>query len=170
MQMEKGLDTGPVLLVEAAYIRPDETTSRLHDRLSDIGAKLIDHALKNMPDLTEETQPLEGVTYAAKIDKSEARIDWSQTAEVVDRQIRGLSSFPGAWTLYEGERLKCLASEVIEAQTDPTAAGQVLNNRLEIACSNGAIRIMRLQKAGRSAQSADEFIRGADIKVGDRFE
>ncbi|MDG1935183.1 MAG: methionyl-tRNA formyltransferase [Paracoccaceae bacterium] len=170
MQMEKGLDTGPILLVEATDIRSDETTAVLHDRLSDIGAKLIDEAIKNMSNLTVKAQLLEGITYAAKIDKSEAHIDWSQTAEAVDRQIRGLSPFPGAWTFYEGERLKCLASEVVKAQTGLSAAGQVLNNRLEIACAIGAIRITRLQKAGRLAQNTDEFMNGADIKTGDRFE
>lgn len=170
MQMEKGLDTGPVLMLEATDIKPDETAARLHDRLSDMGAKLINKALKNISDLPVKTQALDGVTYAAKIDKSEARIDWSQTAETVDRQIRGLSPFPGAWTLHDGERLKCLASQVIEAQNVLSTAGQVLNDRLEIACANGALRITRLQKAGRNAQSADEFMRGAYIKSGDRFE
>ena len=170
MQMEKGLDTGPVLMVEVTDIKPDETTAHLHDRLSDMGARLIDKALKNIADLTAKTQTLDGVTYAAKIDKLEARIDWSQTTETVDRQIRGLSPFPGAWTLHDGERLKCLASQVIEVKNDLWAAGQVLNDRLEIACADGAVRITRLQKAGRSAQSADEFMRGADIKSGDRFE
>jgi methionyl-tRNA formyltransferase len=170
MQMEKSLDTGPVLMLEATDIKPDETAARLHDRLSDMGAKLINKALKNISDLPVKTQALDGVTYAAKIDKSEARIDWSQTAETVDRQIRGLSPFPGAWTLHDGERLKCLASQVIEAQNVLSTAGQVLNDRLEIACANGALRITRLQKAGRNAQSADEFMRGAYIKSGDRFE
>jgi methionyl-tRNA formyltransferase len=170
MQMERGLDTGPVLLMEETEIKFNETTACLHDRLSDMGAKLINKTLKNIPDLTVKNQPLEGVTYAAKIDKSEARIDWSQTAEVVDRQIRGLSPFPGAWTIYQGERLKCLASEVIDAETDLSVVGQILNDRLEIACANGAIRITELQKAGRSAQSADDFMRGAAIKMGDQFE
>lgn len=170
MQMERGLDTGPVLLMEETEIKFNETTACLHDRLSDMGAKLINKTLKNIPDLTVKTQPLEGVTYAAKIDKSEARIDWSQTAEVVDRQIRGLSPFPGAWTIYQGERLKCLASEVIDAETDLSVVGRILNDRLEIACANGAIRITELQKAGRSAQSADDFMRGAAIKMGDQFE
>jgi methionyl-tRNA formyltransferase len=170
MQMEKGFDTGPILMLEATDIKPDETTASLHGRLSDMGAQLIDKALENISDLPVKTQVLDGVTYAAKIDKSEARIDWNQTAETVDRQIRGLSPFPGAWTLHDGERLKCLASEVIDAQNVLSTAGQVLNDRLEIACADGTIRITRLQKEGRSAQSAFEFMRGADIKSGDRFE
>ena len=170
MQMDKGLDTGPVLLMETAEIKSDDTTACLNDRLSVMGAKLIIRAIKNMSNLVVKKQSFDGITYAAKIDKSEARIDWSQTAEVVDRHIRGMSPYPGAWTIYEGERLKCLTSEVIVAQTDRLAAGQVLNDRLEIACADGAIRIKRLQKAGRSAQSADDFMRGATIKAGDQFE
>ena len=170
MQMEKGLDTGPILLMNATDIGSNETTTLLHDRLSGMGAKMIDKVLKDINNVTLKRQSQKGVTYASKIDKSEARIDWKKTAEVIDRQIRGLSLFPGAWTLYSGERLKCLASEVIKVDTSQFAAGQVLNDRMEIACSDGAIRIKRLQKAGGLAQSAVEFMRGSRLKTGDRFE
>ena len=170
MQMEKGLDTGPILLMNATDIGSNETTTLLHDRLSGMGAKMIDKVLKDINNVTLKRQSQKGVTYASKIDKSEARIDWKKTAEVIDRQIRGLSLFPGAWTLYNGERLKCLASEVIEVDTGRSAAGQVLNDRMEIACSDGAIRIKRLQKAGGVVQSAVEFMRGSRLKTGDRFE
>mgnify|MGYP000164773332 FL=1 len=102
MQMEAGLDTGPVLLREGRQIDAEETTAQLHDRLSEMGASLIVTALRHLEGLTPDPQPDEGVTYADKIDKGEARIDWSQPAEEVDRKIRGLSPFPGAWVEAEG--------------------------------------------------------------------
>ena len=170
MQMEKGLDTGPILLMKATDIGSYETTTNLHNRLSDMGAKLIHKALKNMSKLTLQSQAQEGVMYAAKIDKSEARIDWRGAAKVIDRQIRGLSLLPGAWTVHNGKRLKLLSSEVIESNTNRYDAGQILNGRMEIACSDGAIRIKCLQKEGGSAQSVLEFMRGSRLKTGERFE
>ena len=170
MQMEKGLDTGPILLMKATDIGSYETTTNLHNRLSDMGAKLIHKALKNMSKLTLQSQAQEGVMYAAKIDKSEARIDWRGAAKVIDRQIRGLSLLPGAWTVHNGKRLKLLSSEVIESNTNLYDAGQILNGRMEVACSDGAIRINCLQKEGGSAQSVLEFMRGSRLKTGERFE
>ncbi|MCP3878267.1 MAG: methionyl-tRNA formyltransferase, partial [Sulfitobacter sp.] len=124
MQMEAGLDTGPVLLRAATPIRTTETTIELHDRLSAMGAELIVEALRHLPDLQPEPQPEEGVTYASKIDKAEARIDWSRPATEVDRQIRGLSPFPGAWFDLDGTRVKVLASKLAEGEG---AAGEVLD-------------------------------------------
>ena len=170
MQMEKGLDTGPILLMKATDIGSYETTTHLHNRLSVMGAKLIHKALKNMSKLTLQSQAQEGVTYAAKIEKSEARIDWRGAAKVIDRQIRGLSLLPGAWTVHNGKRLKLLSSEVIESNTNLYDAGQILNGRMEVACSDGAIRINCLQKEGGSAQSVLEFMRGSRLKTGERFE
>ena len=135
-----------------------------------MGAKMIHKALKNMSKLTLQSQAQEGVMYAAKIDKSEARIDWRGAAKVIDRQIRGLSLLPGAWTVHNGKRLKLLSSEVIESNTNLYDAGQILNGRMEIACSDGAIRIKCLQKEGGSAQSVMEFMRGSRLKTGERFE
>lgn len=170
MQMEKGLDTGPILLMKATDIGSYETATLLHNRLSDMGAKLIHKALKNMSKLTLQSQAQEGVMYAAKIDKSEARIDWRGAAKVIDRQIRGLSLLPGAWTVHNGKRLKLLSSEVIESNTNLYDAGQILNGRMEVGCSDGAIRIKCLQKEGGSAQNVLEFMRGSRLKTGERFE
>ncbi len=166
MQMEAGLDTGPVLMRRATPIEPEETTALLHDRLSTMGAALITEALAQLPDLTPQPQPEEGVTYASKIDKSEARIDWTRPALEVDRQIRGLSPFPGAWTEMEGARLKLLASRVAEGQGAP---GQVLTPELHVACGQGAVELLRLQRAGKGAQDRETFLRGWPIPVGTRL-
>jgi methionyl-tRNA formyltransferase len=157
MQMEAGLDTGPVLLREATAIGAEETTADLHDRLSSMGARLILHALDSMPSATP--QPTEGVTYAAKIDKAEARVDWARPAVQVDRQIRGLSPFPGAWCEINGERVKLLRSRVAKGQGAP---GQVLQG-LTIACGDGAIEITLAQREGKRAALADEFLRGMTL-------
>lgn len=163
MQMEAGLDTGPVLLREATQIGAEETTAQLHDRLSAMGAALVVEALSRLTDLTPEPQPDDGVTYAAKIDKSEARIDWSASAEKVDHKIRGLSPFPGAWCEFEGERLKLLSSRL---SSGSGAAGEVLDDTLTIACGSGAIEVLMLQRAGKGAQPRDVFLRGMDIPKG----
>ena len=166
MQMEAGLDTGPVLLREATDIGIEETTAQLHDRLSVMGAYLIVDALNRLPDLAPEPQPEIGVTYAAKIDKAEARVDWSSPAIEVDRQIRGLSPFPGAWTEIEGERVKLLASRMAQGQGVP---GEVLDDALTVACGEGAVELLRLQRAGKGAQDRDEFLRGWSINAGTRI-
>ncbi|MEX0329693.1 MAG: methionyl-tRNA formyltransferase [Ruegeria sp.] len=166
MQMEAGLDTGPVLLRERTDIGPEEITADLHDRLSDMGAALIVEALARLPTLTPEPQPDIGVTYAAKIDKSEARIDWSAPAPEVDRKIRGLSPFPGAWTEVAGDRIKLLASRLAEGQGIP---GEVLDDQLSVACGVGAVELLRLQRAGKGAQDKETFLRGWPIPVGTRL-
>ncbi|WP_319546466.1 methionyl-tRNA formyltransferase [Ruegeria conchae] len=166
MQMEAGLDTGPVLLREATEIGIEETTAQLHDRLSDMGAALIVEALAELHSLTPDPQPEEGVTYAAKIDKAEARIDWSAPASEVDRKIRGLSPFPGAWTEIEGDRIKLLASRLAEGQGTP---GEVLDDHLCVACGEGAVELLRLQRAGKGAQDRETFLRGWPIPVGTRL-
>ncbi len=166
MQMEAGLDTGPVLLREATAIGAEETTAQLHDRLSGIGAGLIVEALRRLPELAPEVQPAEGVTYAEKIDKAEAQVDWSRPAAEVDRKIRGLSPFPGAWCEIEGQRVKLLASRLAEGQGTP---GEVLDDALTIACGNGAVQLLRLQRAGKSAQDPDVFLRGFPVPKGSRL-
>ncbi|RLK08120.1 methionyl-tRNA formyltransferase [Ruegeria conchae] len=166
MQMEAGLDTGPVLLREATEIGIEETTAQLHDRLSDMGAALIVEALAELHGLTPDPQPEDGVTYAAKIDKAEARIDWSAPAPEVDRKIRGLSPFPGAWTEVEGDRIKLLASRLAEGQGTP---GEVLDDHLCVACGEGAVELLRLQRAGKGAQDRETFLRGWPIPVGTRL-
>ena len=166
MQMEAGLDTGPVLLRESVAIGDDTTTGQLHDTLSQMGAALILRALDDLARLTPQVQPEDGVTYAAKIDKAEARIDWSDPAEVVSRQIRGLSPFPGAWCEIDGARVKLLGAHVVPGQGLP---GEVLDDTLVIACGAGAIRPTRLQRAGKSAQDIDSFLRGNPVATGTRL-
>ncbi|OUS36790.1 methionyl-tRNA formyltransferase [Rhodobacterales bacterium 56_14_T64] len=166
MQMEAGLDTGPVLLREGTAIGDEETTAQLHDRLSEMGASLIVTALRHLDGLSPDVQPDDGVTYASKIDKAEARIDWNRTAVEVDRQIRGLSPFPGAWSELGGQRVKVLASRLAEGQGN---AGEVLDEKLTIACGSGAVELLRLQRAGKGAQDREVFLRGFAVKPGDSF-
>ena len=160
MQMEAGLDTGPVLLRGVTPIEAGETTATLHDRLAGIGADLIVSALAQLPDLTPQAQPEVGVTYAHKIDKAEAAIDWRRPAIEVDRQIRGLSPFPGAWFERHGARIKVLGSTLSDGAGTP---GTVLNDTLCVACGTGAVRLTRLQRAGKGAQDADVFLRGTPL-------
>ncbi|MEO1911886.1 MAG: methionyl-tRNA formyltransferase [Paracoccus sp. (in: a-proteobacteria)] len=155
MQMEAGLDTGPVLAETRTPIGPQDTTADLHDRLSDLGATLILDVLDRLP-LAATPQPEDGVTYAAKIDKSEARIDWSQPASQVDRQIRGLSPFPGAWCQIDGERVKLLRSRLALGSGEP---GQVLPG-FTIACGDGAIQVLTAQRSGKKPMAADDLLRG----------
>lgn len=155
MQMEAGLDTGPVLLREAMAIGAEETTGALHDRLSGMGARLIGEALARLPDLVPEAQP-EGANYAAKIDKAEARVDWARPAVEVDRLIRGLSPFPGAWCEVAGERVKLLASRVVPGAGAP---GQVLHG-LTVACGAGAVEITLAQREGKKPMAPGDFLRG----------
>ncbi len=166
MQMEAGLDTGPVLLRKATEIGAEETTAELHDRLSEMGAAAIVEALATLEDLEPEAQPEDGVTYAEKIDKAEAQVDWSAPAVEVDRKIRGLSPFPGAWCEIEGQRVKLLASRLVEGSG---AAGEVLDDALTVACGEGAVQLLRLQRAGKGAQDADVFQRGFAVAKGTRL-
>ncbi|MCH2095629.1 MAG: methionyl-tRNA formyltransferase [Rhodobacteraceae bacterium] len=163
MQMEAGLDTGPVLLRRVTTIGAEETTGALHDRLSSLGAACIVETLAQMPDLRPQEQSGTGVTYATKIDKAEAAIDWGADAVLIDRQIRGLSPFPGAWTLLDGQRVKLLGSRLAEG-TGP--AGHTLDAALTIACGRGALQIGRLQRSGKAAQDRNEFLRGQSVPAG----
>ncbi|PLL14201.1 methionyl-tRNA formyltransferase [Tabrizicola sp. TH137] len=159
MQMEAGLDTGPVLLRQSTPIGAEETTQDLHDRLSQMGARLILTALDRLPTLTPEAQPTEGVTYAAKIEKAESRIDWSRPATEVDRQIRALSPFPGAWCMAGGERIKLLRSRLASGAAPP---GTLLHG-LTIACGQGAIDITLAQREGKKAQAPQDFLNGLTL-------
>ena len=169
MQMEAGLDTGPVLYQETISIAPDETTAALHERLSDLGARSIVQSLKDLSQLQARPQSSVGICYAQKIYKSEAQIDWSLPAEILDRQIRGLSPFPGAWAMLRGERVKFLGSALISCEQPLASAGTVLDDDLGIACGSGALRITRLQRAGKSAQSSAEFLRGTPVIAGEQL-
>jgi len=163
MRMEAGLDTGPVLLRRAVPIGACETTGALHDRLSEIGAALIVEALARLDDLSPVPQPEAGVSYAAKIDKAEARVDWRRPAVELDRLIRGLSPFPGAWCELGGARVKLLGACLAEGTGAP---GEVLDDALTVACGTGAVRLLRLQRAGRAAQDGPEFLRGMALPRG----
>lgn len=165
MQMEAGLDTGPVLLTRTLPIGAEDTTAALHDRLSQLGAEAIVAALADFDSLSPVPQPQEGVTYAEKIDKAEAAIDWSNDAAEIDRQIRGLSPFPGAWTTHSGRRLKFLACRRAQARPDGAAAGSVIDG-LTIACGTGAIEITELQPEGKPRMAAADFLRGTDLPAG----
>ncbi|GAB4269404.1 MAG: methionyl-tRNA formyltransferase [Pararhodobacter sp.] len=162
MQMEAGLDTGPVLMCEATPIGETETTGALHDRLSAMGARLIVATLERLDTLVPRPQPEAGVTYAAKIDKAEARIDWSEPAEVVAAKVRGLSPFPGAWCEGPFGRLKLL-NAVAEPGTG--APGTVLHG-LRVACGDGVLRILSAQRDGKRAMGAEDLARGMDWPVG----
>lgn len=158
MQMDAGLDTGPVLLRESTPIKADETTSDLHDRLAAMGSRMIVQTLADLP-LPAVPQSEQGVTYAAKIDKSEARIDWARPALEVDRLIRGLSPFPGAWCDAAGERVKLLRSRIASGQGKP---GEVLTG-LTIACGEGAIEVTLAQREGKRPMSPADFLRGFSL-------
>lgn len=159
MQMEAGLDTGPVLLCEITPIGATETTGDLHGRLAALGGRLIVEALERLHGLTPKPQPEDGVTYAAKIDKAEARIDWTRPAAEVDRLIRGLSPFPGAWCEVAGERIKLLRSEMAEGRGAP---GTHLG-RFRIACGQDAILVLEAQREGKRPMPADEILRGLTL-------
>ncbi|MEM1302363.1 MAG: methionyl-tRNA formyltransferase [Pseudomonadota bacterium] len=159
MQMEAGLDTGPVLLRRETGIGPAETTQDLHDRLSVMGASAVVEALARLDELEAEAQPDDGVTYAEKISKDEARIDWSRPAAEVDRLIRGLSPFPGAWCEAGGERVKLLRSELV----DGSGAAGALLEPLVVACGTGAVRVTVLQRAGKRAMDVADAIKGWDL-------
>jgi methionyl-tRNA formyltransferase len=172
MQMDAGLDTGDVAMAERLRITDAMTAADLHDALAPLGADLMARAMGALErgKLQFTKQSDHGVTYAAKIDKAEARIDWNRPAREVLRHIHGLSPFPGAWCEMEIEgalaRLKILRCELARGSG---AAGDLLDDRLTVACSDGAIRILELQRAGKGAMKADEFLRGTPLKPGARF-
>ena len=172
MRMEAGLDTGPVLLRGAVPIGETDTTGEVHDRLAGLGGRLVVDALGRLDELEAEPQPHEGVTYAAKIDKAEAQVDWSRTAPEVARQVNGLSPFPGAWTLQEGRRLKLLRARAVDRQGAPGTVlpGEVLpDGGLRVACGFGAVELLELQPEGRGRMSAGDWLRGARLAAGGRL-
>jgi methionyl-tRNA formyltransferase len=159
MRMEAGLDTGPVALLERVSIGARENAGALHDRLAAVGASLIIRALSALArgSLSLTPQPEDGVTYAAKIDKAESRIDWCEPAIAVDRKIRAFAPHPGAWFALGETRIRVLSAELALGVGEP---GTVLGDDLTIACGEGAIRLTHVQKAGKAPMSAAEFLRG----------
>jgi methionyl-tRNA formyltransferase len=169
MKMDQGLDTGAMAMIERVPIGADTTTGQLHDRLASIGADLMVRALAALErgSLQFVPQPAEGVTYAKKIDKGETRIDWSKPWQTVHDHIRGLSPFPGAWCEFpDVGRVKILRSTKGEGTGAP---GTVLDGRLTVACGEGAVRLVELQKAGSKAMGAEEFLRGTAVAAGMRL-
>lgn len=172
MRMTEGLDEGPVLMSEQTPIGPADTAASVGDRLSGIGADLMVRALAAIErgGATETPQPSDGVTYAKKIKPEEARIDWTRPAAEVDRHIRGLSPFPGAWFTAPSERgparVKALLSTVEAASGAP---GELLDGRLLIGCGDGAVRVLRAQREGKAVQDLDSFVRGFPIAARTRL-
>jgi methionyl-tRNA formyltransferase len=169
MKMDEGLDTGPVALTEKVAIHPDMTAGELHDELMVVGAGLMVRALLALEEdsLALSPQSVGGVTYARKIDKGETRVDWHRPASAVHNHIRGLSPFPGAWCEMPigggTERVKLLRSTIGEGRGAP---GEVLDDKLTVACGDGAVRLEELQRAGGKTLRADDFLRGAKIEKG----
>ena len=172
MKMEEGLDTGPVALTERVPIGADTTAGELHDRLAHLGADLMLRALDDLDRgaLQVAAQPAAGVSYAAKIDKNETRIDWTRPWQAVHDHARGLSPFPGAWfelpLAGKPARIKVLRTTKGEGSGAP---GAVLDDRLSVACGEGAVRILELQRAGARAMPAAEFLRGTPLAPGARL-
>ncbi|MGH6869188.1 MAG: methionyl-tRNA formyltransferase, partial [Methylocella sp.] len=167
MRMEEGLDTGPVALSERIAIGPDANAGEIHDKLAHIGAGLMTRALALLEGLAFTPQAETGVTYAQKIDKAEARIDWRKPASELHNLIRGLAPFPGAFFEVELgkrlERVKVLRAEIAQGMGTP---GRVLDDCLTIACGEGALRVLKVQRPGKAPMPAGDFLRGARIAKG----
>ena len=171
MRMDEGLDTGPILMAERVPIGPETTGGTLHDTLAALSARLVVKAIDGLAagTLTETPQPSQGVTYAAKLEKHEAAIDWRAPAAQIERTVHALAPRPGAWFDHEGERIKVLAAE--EAAGTPGALpGTVIDEALTVACGDGAaLRPTRLQRAGKAVMDTDAFLRGRPIAAGTRL-
>lgn len=172
MRMAEGLDTGPVCLSERLPIDAGTTAGDLHDRLASVGGSLMVRALAALSRdaLQCVEQAPDGITYAHKIDKAEARIDWAAPVDEVHNKIRGLSPYPGAWFELETSsgraRIKILRADRVDATGTP---GTVLDDVLTIACAGGAVRLLQVQRAGKAAMSADTFLRGTQVAAGTRL-
>ena len=166
MQMEAGLDTGPMLMKHVVSIGRKDA-GQLTSEIAEVGAQVMVEVLGRLGALPLVPQPAEGVTYAAKISKEEARIDWTRTASELERLVQGLAPFPGAWFEIDGERIKLLASEV--EQRGPRVRGNdglVLDDKLLIACGDGALRPLMVQRAGKAPMTVDELLRGFAVPIG----
>ncbi|AXS78579.1 methionyl-tRNA formyltransferase [Dechloromonas sp. HYN0024] len=169
MQMEAGLDTGPVLLRRAFSIEAVDTTGTLHDRLAALGAGLVVEVLGKLP-LPAESQPAEGVTYAHKIEKVEALVDWSRSATELDRHIRAFNPFPGAQALFGGQTVKIWQATPVAGQGEIGVILSVDRHSIVIACGEGALAVSELQKAGGKRLPVQQFLAGHPLKVGERFD
>ena len=162
MQMEKGLDTGPMLLTHKVQIER-KNAGQVTQEIAQLGAGAMIEWLRDPDAYPAQPQPAEGVTYAAKIDKAEARIDWTRDAAAIERQVRAFAPTPGAWFAFGDERIKLIAADVVDANGTP---GAVIDDSLSIACGTGALRPTLVQRAGKGAMRADELLRGFAIPVG----
>ena len=162
MRMAEGLDTGPMLLTARTPIE-EKTAGELHDELAEIGANLMVDAIARLGQLVPEEQDDREATYAAKIDKSEAKLDFRKPALQLEREVRAFSPFPGSWFELDGERIKVLRARVIGVNGAP---GTVLDEDLTIACGNASLRPVQLQRAGKPAMAAADFLRGKAVPVG----
>jgi methionyl-tRNA formyltransferase len=169
MQMEAGLDTGPVLLREVLPVSSDETAATLHDRLAEVGARLIVEALARLP-LPATPQPEAGVTYAHKIDKAEATVDWRRPADAIDRQVRAFNPFPGAQARLDGQPVKIWRASPVSGQGEIGTILAVDRSGIVVACGTGALRIEELQKAGGRRLAVREFLAGHALAAGNRFD
>ena len=170
MKMDAGLDTGPVVAKESTLIKAEDTTSLLSERLADLGAKLLIETIKKIDELIPKPQSTINVSYAKKIDKKEAKIDWSLDFQIIEQQIRGLSRYPGAWAYYNDERIKFLNVRINSSnQNNQAEPGMVIGTPLVIACEGGALEITLLQRSGKSVQTTEDFLRGFPIQIGSYF-
>lgn len=168
MQMDAGLDTGAMLLAEAVPISADDSTATLHDRLAALGGRLIVEALELAAcgGLTATPQPAEGVSYAHKIEKAEAAIDWRQGAAVIERRLRAFDPFPGAGTTFGDVMLKCWRAETAAGQGPPGQVLAVGDAGITVACGDGALRLTELQRPGGKRLPARQFLQGTPVEVG----
>jgi len=172
MQMDAGLDTGDMLLVEPIEIAADDTTASLHDRLAALGGRMIVEALELAAcgSLARRAQPADGVSYAHKIDKAEAAIDWREPADVIERRLRAFDPFPGATATLAGEAIKCWRGRVVPGRGAPGAVLAVDEHGVTVACGDGALQLSQLQRAGGKRLAAAAFLQGNPITPGMVFE
>ena len=172
MQMDAGLDTGDMLLVERLAIRPDDTTSSLHDRLAPLGGRLIVEALEIAAcgGLHATPQPEAGVTYAHKIEKAEAAIDWRDDAATIERRLRAFDPFPGATAVLNGETIKCWRADIVAGSGEAGSVLAVADAGITVACGSAALRLTELQRPGGKRLAAKAFLQGGAPNAGARFD
>lgn len=164
MQMEAGLDTGPVLLKDSVAITPQTTSSSLHDALAVMGGRLIVETMEKLESLTPETQPEDGVTYAHMLSKDDGRIDWTKPAAEIERQLRALTPWPGVWCMAGDARMKILGARIADGKGKP---GEILDKKLTVACGMGALELTQVQPQDRKAMDGASFMNGGQINPGD---
>lgn len=167
MQMEAGLDTGPVLLTGETQITDTTTAQSLHDDLAAIGAKLIVDALADIQNLKPAKQPEDGVTYAHMLSKDDGRIDWTQPAAAIERQMRALTPWPGVWTRHDGARLKIIAAEVADTTGKKGKPGEIIDRHCVVACGDGSLKLTTVQPENRKPMDGLSYMNGTHTSIGD---